>query len=190
MKARLTPTEISLRELPAEGREFNFTRDSGELSEILKDLIGSNPYTVHLRIMPMGNTFDLRGRLDTSLDLQCSLCAFDFKLPVHVKLYELILIEKALSKGDQMSRNNHAHEWESNGPNYIVLESDLFNLGEYIREQIGLAEPIRPTGKPDCDETCGNLKERVERPWLTYGPDLKEGTIRPFEVLEKLKLKS
>lgn len=190
MKARLTPTEIALRELPIEGREFNFTRESGELNSALEDLIGSNPYSVHLKITPMGNTFDLRGRLATTLDLQCSLCAFDFKLPVDVPLHELILIEKALSKGDQMSRNNHAHEWESNGPDYIVLETDSFNLAEYVHEQIGLAEPIRPLGKPDCDEDCENLKDRVQRPWLTYGSDGEKGTASPFQVLEKLKLKS
>jgi uncharacterized metal-binding protein YceD (DUF177 family) len=190
MKARLTPTEIALRELPAEGREFIFTRDSGELNETLKDLIGTNPYSVRLKITPMGNTFDLQGRLQASLDLQCSLCVLDFKHPVNVPLRELILIEKALGKGDQMSRNNHAHEWESGGPNYIILESDIFDLAEYIHEQIALAEPIRPLGTPQCDEVCENLKDRVERPWLTYGQSDEKGTVRPFEVLEKLKLKS
>lgn len=190
MKPRLTPTQISLKELPLEGREFNFTRESGELTEILEDVIGTNPYQVSLKIMPMGNTFDLRGRLETQMDLQCSLCAFDFKFPVKLDLYELIIIEKALSKGDHMSRNNHAHEWESEGPNYIVLESDTFDIGEYLHEQIGLAEPIRPLGKPDCDQNCENLKDKVERPWLTYGADPAAGKIKPFEVLEKLKLKS
>ncbi len=190
MKSRLTPTEIALKELPLEGREFNFTNESGELNDVLKDLIGSNSYSVQLKITPMGNSFDLRGRINTTLDLQCSLCAIDFKFPVNLTAHEFIVIERALSKGDQMSRNNHAHEWESNGPNYIVLESDIFNLGAYIHEQIGLAEPMRPLGKPDCDQSCENLKDRIERPWLTYGTEGDQGRVKPFQVLEKIKLKS
>jgi uncharacterized metal-binding protein YceD (DUF177 family) len=194
MKPRLTPTEIVLKDLPPEGREFNFTNESGELNDILKDLIGSNPYHLHFRITPMGNTFDLKGRLQAGMDLQCSLCAEDFKLPIDLNLHELIIIERALGKGDQSTKSNHAHEWETAGPDYIVLASDVFNAGEYAHEAVGLTEPIRPLCAPQTPEGCVHSKERIERPWLSYsGEERGTGTqlrANPFQTLEKLKLKS
>lgn len=192
-KLRLNPTEITLRDLPPEGRDFEFTHESAELTPILKDLIGSNPYSLKIQITPMGNSYDLKGQLTTSMDLQCSLCASDFKHPVNVNLHELIVIEKAFGKGDQMTRNNHAHEWEAGGPDYIVLQSDAFNVGEYAHEAIGLAEPIRPTCAPDLPAGCANPNDRPERAWLSYGQEEKPGSqihSNPFQVLEKIKLKS
>jgi uncharacterized protein len=193
MKMRLSPVQINLKELPAEGREFDFTNETGELTPVLKDLIGSNPYQVHFRIVPQGNSFDLQGRLSAGMDLQCSRCAEDFKFPVNSRLHELIVIEKALGLGDQMSKANHAHELESEGPGYMVLESDIFEVGEYVHEMIGLAEPMRPLCAPETPEGCAHHDQKVERTWLSYDQERKPGTdlrAKPFQVLEKLKLKS
>src|ERR1700722_3906937 len=112
MKPRLSPIEINLKDLPAEGRDFNYTDQTKELTEALQDLIGQNPFEVNFRITPMGNAFDLRGTLKTGMDLQCSLCAMDMKYPVQVKLHELLVVQKPLAKGDQLTKTNHAHEWE------------------------------------------------------------------------------
>src|SRR5665213_2123546 len=159
MKPRLSPIEINLKDLPAEGREFTYTEKSEELNEALADLIGKNPYEVTFTITPMGNTFDLKGILKTNMDLQCSLCAIDMKHPISVKLHELLIVQKPLAKGDQLTKTNHAHEWESGGPDYILLESDMFVVADYIHEAIGLAEPTRPLGKPNCDLSCENIPE-------------------------------
>lgn len=186
----LTPTEISLKELPDEGREFVFTDKSKELNETLADLIGENSFEVNFRITPMGNTFDLKGHIKTQMDLQCSLCAMDLKFPVNLNLHELLVVQKPLEKGDQLTKNNHAHEWERGGPDYILLDSDMFRVADYIHEAIGLAEPIRPLGKPDCDMSCENIPEALKRYVLTE--ETKGEVIRanPFQVLEKMKLKS
>lgn len=190
MKPRLSPIEINLKDLPLEGRDFNYTRESGELSEALRDLIGKNDYEVNFRITPMGNTFDLRGAVKTSLDLECALCAMDLKYTVNQKLHELLVMQKPLNKGEQLAKTNHAHEWESKGPDYILLDSDLFRVGDYIHEVIGLAEPIRPLGKPDCDISCENIPETVKK-WLSNDQKAAESIkTNPFIVLEKIKLKS
>lgn len=191
MKPRATPTEILLNDLPPEGREFTYTRETGELSDTLEELIGPNPYRVHFKITPMGNTFDLRGEIDTGLDLQCSLCAMDFKLPVKQALHELIVVQKPLAKGDIQGRANHAHEWADSGPDYILLDNDEFKAAEYIHEVIALAEPMRPLCAPESPEGCSNAKERPERTWLSYGAEKAGEGIRsnPFSVLEKMKIK-
>lgn len=188
MKPRLNPIHITLKDLPPEGRSFTYSRESGELTEILKDLIGQNPYKVEFTITPMGNAFDLRGSIVTNLDLQCSLCAMDLKHKLNEPIHELLVIQKPLHKGDQQTKANHAHEWNESGPNYIMLESDVFHVDEYVHEVIGLAEPIRPLGKPDCDLDCENMSEST-RKWLIAGESTDIRT-NPFHVLEKIKLKS
>ena len=190
MKPRLTPTEINLKELPLEGRDFHYSDKTEELNSALAEIVGKNPYQVDFKITPMGNTFDLRGTVKTGLDLECSLCALDFKFPVELKLHELLVIQKPLEKGDQLTKNNHAHEWENNGPDYILLDSDVFAVPEYIHEAIALAEPIRPLGKPDCDLNCENMPESAKKYLTPDGAPSQPIRDNPFQVLEKMKLKS
>lgn len=193
MRPRLTPTEIVLKDLPLEGRDFRFTRESAELNPKLEDLVGSNAYEVAFRITPVGNAYEMRGEIRTVMDLQCSLCGGDFKYKVNQPINELIVPQKPLGKGDSQARSNHAHELSDSGPDYILLESEVFDAGEYIHEMVALAEPIRPLGKPDCDPNCDEAKPVVERPWLSYGNKSEkpgEGIrANPFQVLEKMKLK-
>jgi uncharacterized metal-binding protein YceD (DUF177 family) len=191
MKARLSPLEIALKELPPEGREFNYTRETGELTEALKDLVGSNDYKVNFLLTPVGNAYNLKGTLETSLDQECSLCAIDFKFPIRQDLHEVLVVQKPLNKGDQQTKANHAHEWAASGPDYIILDSETFTVADYIHEAIALAEPIRPLGKPNCDITCENLTEPMKK-WIVQPGASPPDPIKtnPFLVLEKIKLKS
>lgn len=187
MGLRHSPLQINLKELPPEGEEFNYSAKSGELTPALKDLVGSNDYQVHLKITPMGNSFDLRGSVNSAMNLQCSLCTIDFKYPVVLKLHELIVINKPMSKGDQQTRANHAHEWEAEGPDYILLDSPTFDVAKYVHEMVALTEPMQPLGKPDCDASCENLaafKSGIKS--LNEDGFAKSN---PFKVLEKIKLK-
>src|SRR5690348_16812255 len=108
MKPRLNPIEITLKDLPLEGREYVYTRESGELNSSLKDLLGDNDYKFTLNLKPMGNTFELKGQLTTKMDLQCSLCATDFKETLNPTFHEFLVIEKPLDKGDFHTKANHA----------------------------------------------------------------------------------
>lgn len=187
------PNEIVLKELPPEGRDFEYSNESGELNTALRDLIGTSPYQLKFHLMPMGNTYDLRGKLQTELSLQCSRCAEEMKYAVNLDLHELLLLGRALGKNDQATKSNHAHEWESGGPDYMILESDTFNVGEYAHEAIGLAEPIKPLCAPELPEGCAHAGERPERAWLSFdnsGPEASTIRSNPFKVLEKMKLKS
>ena len=192
--SRLNPLHINLKELPPEGQDFTYSEKSGELTPSLRPLVGTNAYVVQFKIIPMGNTYKLQGTASAAMDLQCSLCAIDFKCPITLKLHELLVVNKKqpLGKNDQQIKTNHAHEWETQGPDYIILDSDTFQIADYIHEMIALAEPLKPLGKPNCDENCDNLKDRVQRDWLIIG-DVKETDpikTNPFQVLEKIKLKS
>lgn len=193
MKARLTPTQIALRDLPDSGRDFEFTNETGELNAILKDLIGNQSYRLSFHLSPMGNTFELRGQLQTSLGLQCSICASDFQLPLNLDVRELLIIEPALRKNDQSAKANHAHEWDPSAPDYLVLDDEVFDVGAYAHEAIALAEPLQPLCSPQAPGGCAQSREPIERPWLSYGEEQntqERMRSNPFQVLEKMKLKS
>lgn len=193
MKSKQDPTRILLKDIPLEGQAFEFTNFSGELNDSMGDVVGSNAYRVDLFIQPMGNTYELKGEIKSAVDQQCSVCADEFKRPVSLKVHELIVVERALGKGDQSTKSNHAHEWEQEGPDYIILPSEIFDVGAYAHEAVALTEPIRPLCSPDHPSGCARSLERVERPWLSYGEtENREINIRsnPFQVLEKIKLKS
>lgn len=187
MGLRHSPLHINLKELPPEGEEFTYSAKSGELTPALKDLLGANDYQVSFRITPMGNTFDLRGNITSAMNLQCALCTIDFKYPVELKLHELIVINKPLNKGDQQTRANHAHEWESEGPDYILVDSPTFDVATYVHEMVALTEPLQPLGKPDCDANCENLA--VFKSSIKASQDDGFAKANPFKVLEKIKLK-
>lgn len=191
MKKRLNPTEIFLKELPAEGREYEYDHDSAELTPALEELIQHNPYSVRLTVRPTGNVYDVQGSLKTSLDLQCSLCAMDIKFPVERAFHEILLIQKPLHKDDQNVKVNHSSEWDESQPEGIYLEGPVFDVAGFIHELIAIAEPMRPLGKPDCEKGCENLQDSVQRDWLNVGPkDSKSVRNNPFSILGKVKLKS
>lgn len=191
MKKRLNPTEILLKEVPDEGRTYEYSHESAELTETLKELIDDNLYFVTLTVRPIGNAFEVKGELRTQMKLQCSLCAIDFDFPVSEKFHDVLVINDALSKGDQTVKTNHSSEWDWSQPDGIYLEASLFDVAEYIHEVVALAEPIRPLGGKNCEEYCENRRESVQREWLSIGAnDTKSVHNHPFSVLGKVKLKS
>jgi uncharacterized protein len=191
MKKRLNPTQILLRELPPEGREYEYNRDSGELNDALDELIDQNDYSVRLTVRPIGNAFDVSGDLKTTLNLQCSLCAIDFKLPISQKIHEVLVINDPLHKGDHLTKANHSSEWDPSQPEGVYLEAPILEVGEFIHELIAIAEPMRPLGRPGCEEACENRKDGVQREWLSVGAkDSISVRNHPFSILEKIKLKS
>ncbi len=190
MKNRANPTEIVLKDLPLDGRDFTYVRETGELNEALKDLIHDNDYQVKFRLTPVGNAYSLKGEMTTQMDLQCSKCASDLKFPVAAKLNELIVVEEPVGKGDQFSRANHAHELQDSGPDYLMLENEGFKVTDYIHEVVALAEPIQPTCPPENAAECATALQNIERDWLSVGEGAgKTIKANPFQVLEKMKLK-
>jgi len=190
MKNRANPTEIVLKDLPLDGRQFTYTRETGELNEALKDLIQDNNFEVRFNILPVGNAYSLKGEVKTGMDLQCSKCATDLSIPIKAKLNELIVVEKPMSKGDQLVRANHAHELQDSGPDYLMLENESFKVADYIHEVIGLAEPIQPVCPPENARECADALKNIQRDWLSVGDSAGQSIkANPFQILEKMKLK-
>lgn len=173
---------IRLHEIPNEGKSFHVDRKTGELNDVLKDLIGEQAYSTDFHVLPVGQAFDLRGKVKTSFREQCSFCATDFEQAVSEDFHELILkddAKKLTGLKDFSPDENVSVSVAQNGLTY--------DIGSLLHEIIALAEPIQPTCKADCKGLCS-----------TCGANLNEGDCRcakeknvkvsPFSVLKKLKL--
>ena len=188
-----TETFTRLREIPSQGHCFEFSQDSGELDSRLKDLIGTNTYQVRIEIVPIGNAFELRGQLETQLDVHCSLCAEPLKHPINEILQDILLIQDTMSRAEHQVRVNHTTELAPDAPDYVVLTDDFFDLAEYVHEQIALAEPLKPVGSADCRLTCERFQAIERQGFLQQTgaeQDEFEKSKNPFQRLKNFKFNS
>ena len=65
---------LRFHEIPAAGLEFSWNQTTGELNEVLADLLGASPvYDANLKLATIENTVQLRGQLSGQIQHQCSL---------------------------------------------------------------------------------------------------------------------
>ena len=173
---------IRLHEIPKEGKSFHVDRETGELNEALGDLIGDQSYVTDFQLLPVGQAFDLKGKIQTSIKEVCSFCAREFELPVSESFHELILKDEArkLTGLKDFSPDENV--------SVSVAQGGLtYDVGSLVREVVALAEPYQPVCREDCKGLCSvcgtNLNE-------TNCRCAKEENVKssPFSVLKKLKL--
>lgn len=183
--------KIRLSEIPEDGKHFLLTRETAELNEALKDLIGCHDYTADFFIKPISSkNFQLTGSIKTSLPEECSLCCLDFKLPVSAKFNELLLPQMEEGRTDHYAKPNHQSDATSGGPNMVEYRGQEFDMAEYLHEVVALEEPFNPIPEQNDKGECGvcgqNIKEKsfsyIEDDSKTLNPE------SPFSALKNLKL--
>lgn len=185
--------KINLNEIPAEGKDFVFTTKTGELNELLSDLIGGLEFSTQFTILPMTQpgAYELRGFVKTTLPEDCSRCGLDFKFPVHERINHLLMsaVSTDLPRDGFMQKANHFSDLTYDGPEITEFTGHHFEAGEFIHELIALAEPFNPA--PDMDkhgkcQQCGLKMEQIQSKYSQgEAPDLKTN---PFQQLKGLKL--
>ena len=184
---------FNLNELHRDGESFQYTRQTGELNAVLKDLIPTADYSIELTILPLGDAYQLNGSITTKLDLLCSRCAVDIQNVLNVQINVLLMIDDSsdYSNGSQ-SRQNAITE----NPNELfchTIENSFFNIGEFMHENIAINIPYQPLGSEDCLTSCENYNEAIRKGWVDASHqdtgDLKQ-THRPFKSLKNIKLNS
>ncbi|MGE3975217.1 MAG: DUF177 domain-containing protein [Bdellovibrionales bacterium] len=173
---------IHFNEVSPEGQTFYLDRRSGELNGALQDLIGQRPYTVDLEVMPLGQSFDVKGSVKTELPQVCSLCADEFTLKVNEKFHQIAMDEEVHSISG-FKENWSAEDVEV----WVTKEAGEIDVGDIVHEALALAQPTKPICKEDCKGLC-----------LVCGEDLNVSNCNcaeqqktensPFSVLKKLKL--
>ena len=177
--------KIRLNEIPEDGRNYIFNRQTAELNSVLQDLIKSNFYDVNLDIKPLNSKdFTVTGSILTKTAEQCSKCAEDFDLVIDKKVREILIPNQDDDRtGKYAKTSSTLVTADSNETNMSVTEySKLqFDLGEFIHEAIALEVPFNP----HCP-ACQKLKN--DKPFIydeNMGEEIKPN---PFQTLKGIKL--
>ncbi len=179
--------KIRLNEIPEDGRDYHFTRNTGEINADLQDLIQNTPYDLKFTIRPLNNKdYALKGLLTTQTQELCSLCGETFKLSLNAKINEILIESAGADKElEKQSRSNHFSELTENGPSVIEYKDDVFEMGEFAHESAAINIPFNPkcenclksdTGKAfNYDEDMGSFEKAKDQE-------------NPFNVLKGLKI--
>jgi uncharacterized metal-binding protein YceD (DUF177 family) len=175
MSKRAQLNRIALPDLPPQGEDYALNRKSGELNETLKDIISDRDYEISIHIKPIGNVYEISGRIQTEVNTQCSRCGRDALAPINDQFSELIVIEEPRPRKGSSS----SHEGHSDGPFCNYVTSPIFNLAEFCHEHIAAAEPyLFECGRPDCADTYKRATTHTEAPEFNK--------TNPFQALKKV----
>jgi len=173
---------LYLREIPKEGRKLVLNEFTGELTESLKDIVGALPYRLEADIIPMGESYDIRGEIQTSSEQTCSFCADTFWLPIKEKFHEMILGE------DQKTLSGFDENWLHEDVHVLDLENPYeFNFGELIHEVVALAIPSQPECQKNCKGLCPECGENRNEEDC-HCAEQKKLEESPFSVLKSVNL--
>ncbi len=180
--------KIHLSEIPAEGRHYDFSRETGELNDALGDLIQDRSYDVAFTIKPIGNVFELKGRVKTRMSELCSRCGWDLDLPVDQTFNEILMKGEAGDRRAQAVHGNQAVDFLAQGPDVTYYQGETFDAGAFIHEAIALSEPFYPScGVEDC-EHLEEAKRKQRELEAEFARAEEARTGHPaFSVLESLK---
>lgn len=179
MPATHYPTTVDLKNLPDDGENFEFSRQTGELNETLKDLVPHADYNVDLNVKPMGNVFEISGKIDTELELSCSRCGREMNYPVHDQFQELIVVTKEKPRA---GHSGHTGSELNDGPYCNYLTHYSLDLGEFIHEHIASSEPYTPHCKRlDCESFLQQAQVEVAV--------INDEESNPFAALKNLSVR-
>jgi len=181
---------IKLNEIPEDGREYTFNRQTGELNEDLRDLIGDLPFEAKIFIKPMNTkNYDVRGFIKTATQEMCSLCGDTFKFKVEAKIQEILIPGADEIKNSQFAKSNHVSELDESGPGVSEYKNDIFEVGEFLHEAIAINVPFNP--KPDLndDGSCTICLKTLSQEAFYYDEKMSEVVkTNPFQALKSIKV--
>lgn len=155
--------KIRLSEIPEDGRHFSFTRESGELNRALQDVLKKAPYKVEMTIRPLGNAYELDGKIVTSLAEICSLCGWDLNLPLNKAFKEIIMEKPEIDRETHHVHGNQSVDFLNETGSSSTFKDGIFDAAEFIHELVAISEPLYPAcGDPDCEHLEEATQKRAE----------------------------
>ena len=185
---------IRLSEIPAEGRSYEYDRESGELNEILSDLIEDHPYKVDLFIKPIGNAYEMRGEIKAGVTEICSTCGWDFEANLGRKVNEILFEEQEEHRKGHSVHGNRSVDFLGEGPSMTAYKGDVFNAADYVHEVIALAEPFYPTcgenGQCKRQDEVAEIRRKLDAEFALAEEQAKAVGNPAFSVLKNLDLRT
>ncbi len=183
--------KINLQEIPEEGKKFDWDDKSGELVEVLRDLIDSTPHSAVFFIRPINSRdYEMTGSIQTLVPESCSRCGIDFKFDVNQKFHEILIPHQPDDRTGKYARVNHVSEATQEGPSVSEYNANyVFEIGEYLHEQVAIALPFNPAPPEKANGDCSLCEKPVRGMTFSYTEEMpQEKTNNPFNVLKNIKL--
>jgi len=137
---------LELDKLEEEGGKFARVYETNELpldSEVR--LVG--PAEVRGRIRRDGKEVELRGKLDTKLEVMCGRCLQPVQLPIATEFKERFVRAVSWAAEEQ-------HELQAEDLNVAVFDGEGIELDDLVREELLLALPANVLCREDCRGLC------------------------------------
>lgn len=183
--------KIKLNEIPEDGRNYEFTRESGELNLILSDLIGDESFKIDFFIKPLNTKdFILTGQIRTRTEESCSRCGDSFKFPLSKKIKEILIPKQELDRTGKYIKSSVAvSESDDNDAAVVEYENNQFNVGDFLHETIAIDIPLAPMPETKANGDCVLCDKPANKSPLIYDENLSaEKKQNPFDSLKNIKL--
>jgi uncharacterized protein len=106
------------------------------------------PVRGHVGFLRAGSGILVTGRLETAVELECTRCLSEFRLPVSLEIEEEFRPTVDIATGAVMS-----HDGDQDVAN-LIDEHHILDLAEVVRQDVWLGLPTSPVCRPDCQGLC------------------------------------
>ncbi|MDG0816597.1 DUF177 domain-containing protein [Bdellovibrio svalbardensis] len=182
--------KINLADIPEEGRSYIWNSQTGEVNNVLSDLIGKTQYQTEFFIKPLTTKdFQLSGTIKTTLPEQCSRCGIDFAFPVNEKFKEILIPKQDQPRGGHYSKVNHVSDLPAESADSVEYEGTHFDMGEFLHEVVALAAPFNPAGPENENGDCSICEIPLKGRTFSYDEVMpEEKPQNPFAALKNIKI--
>jgi uncharacterized protein len=107
----------------------------------------SGPVTLDVAIQKDRQQFRLTGRVQATLELECSRCLVGFEMPVD-EAFDVLYLPHSEAKGDGEV------EIEDDDLSTAYFSDQRIDLGQLVMEQFFMVVPMKPLCAPTCRGLC------------------------------------
>lgn len=150
---------IEVERLSAQGEDFEqiYSPEEFSLEDEYARLAGEVRVAGHAS--RKRGEVDLRGSIETAVELNCDRCLAPVAIPVRLDF------RAELGTTDQSAATTEATELQDADLDFSTYDGEAVNLDEIVREQILLSLPARQLCSVDCKGLCpdcgANLNEQT-----------------------------
>lgn len=138
------------------------------------DIAAAEPIDGKLTLTNTGAALILRGKAATQIAIQCGRCLEPRLEPVEAELEESF----DLIAGAPGRHSDEVLAVDEENPEAPVIENNILNLGEMLRQNLIVAAPLGST----CPDDCPNLVKIAK--WSTGEPETRPALSRLGELLK------
>ncbi|MBN1282457.1 MAG: DUF177 domain-containing protein, partial [Proteobacteria bacterium] len=181
--------EILIDDIPDEGLDISATANDPWLAQALKESLGDAcdagcGARLKLHISRVDGNVNVDGEIDTVSHPSCDRCLAQYDDARSVHIHEVLA---PLYESERQRRLEKEMEVElvAEDMEFSFYEGDRFDLGEVVREQLALAQPMRHLCSEDCRGLCQRCGKNLNDGPCGCPPEGHKGS---FEALKGLRV--